>query len=151
MPRPPNTPWLTPYLTVASGRAALDFYSRAFGFTVHNVLDENGVPTHAEMHYQGQLVVMFAPEGAWGSTARTPRSLGVEASQTFYVYCEDVDAMFARAIGAGAISVMPPADQFWGDRYCMVEDPDGYRWGFGKHLGQPDTASETPRDNSDTP
>ena len=51
MSRPPNTPWLTPYLTVASGRAALDFYARAFGFAAGHVVDENGVPMHAEMHY----------------------------------------------------------------------------------------------------
>ncbi|NUO86701.1 MAG: VOC family protein [Cupriavidus sp.] len=140
MTRPANTPWLTPYLTVANGRAALDFYGRAFGFTAGNVVDENGVPTHAEMHYHGQLVVMFAPEGAWGSTARTPRSLGVECPQTFYVYCDDVDAMHQRAVDAGAVSLMAPADQFWGDRYCMVEDPDGYRWGFGKPLAQANQA-----------
>lgn len=132
MTRPANTPWLTPYLTVSNGRSAIDFYHRAFGFSAGNIVDENGVPTHAEMHYRGELVVMFAPEGAWGSTARTPRSLGVECPQTFYVYCDDVDAMYARAVAAGAASLMAPADQFWGDRYCMVEDPDGYRWGFAK-------------------
>ena len=37
MSRPPNTPWLTPYLTVASGRAAIDFYQRAFGFEAGQV------------------------------------------------------------------------------------------------------------------
>ncbi len=58
----------------------------------------------------------------------------MEAPQTFYVYCGDVDALYAQALAAGAISVMPPADQFWGDRYCMVEDPDGYRWGFATRL-----------------
>ena len=144
MSRPLNTPWLTPYLTVASGRAALDFYQRAFGFKAGHVVDENGVPTHAEMHYQGQIVIMFAPEGAWGSTARTPRSMGVEAPQTFYLYCEDVDALYAQATGAGATSVMPPADQFWGDRYCMVEDPDGYRWGFATPLAMAPDAKPTP-------
>lgn len=134
MTRPANTPWLTPYLTVANARAALDFYTRAFGFAAGDVVDENGVPIHAEMRYQGELVLMFAPEGAWGSTARSPRSLGVECPQTFYVYCDDVDAMHARAVAAGATSLMAPADQFWGDRYRMVVDPDGYRWGFGKPL-----------------
>ncbi|MFX6010983.1 VOC family protein, partial [Acinetobacter baumannii] len=61
MTKPANTPWLTPYLTVSDARRALDFYSRAFGFVPGNVVDENGVPTHAEMHYHGELVVMFAP------------------------------------------------------------------------------------------
>ncbi len=94
------------------------------------------------MSYQGELIVMFAPEGAWGSTARTPRSLGVECPQTFMSIA--TRRRHARAgRGGRAVSLMEPADQFWGDRYCMVEDPDGYRWGFGKPVagGQEGTTS----------
>ena len=139
-PRPNNTPWLAPYLMVKSAEAALDFYERAFGFARGNAVNHDGKVQHAEMYYRGQIVVMFAPEGAFGSTAKAPATLGVEASQTFYVYVDDVDSLFARANAADAKALMPPADMFWGDRYCMLQDPDGYRWGFARHLAKPAVA-----------
>ncbi|WP_374621791.1 VOC family protein [Pandoraea sp.] len=129
-PRPSHVPWLTPYLTVRDASAAATFYAQAFGFTVHDMVNDDGAVMHVEMFYHGQLIVMFAPEGAFGTTARTPRTSGVEAPQSFYVYVEDVDALYARATGAGAKGLMAPIDQFWGDRLCQLEDPDGYRWGF---------------------
>jgi uncharacterized glyoxalase superfamily protein PhnB len=133
-PRQPATPWLTPYLTVRDARAALRFYEAAFGFEAHDLHDEDGAITHAEMRYHGQLILMFAPEGAFGSVARTPKSAGTVAPQSFYLYVDDVDAVHARAIEAGATSVMAPQDQFWGDRFAQIEDLDGYRWGLARHL-----------------
>ncbi|GAB3627191.1 glyoxalase [Pandoraea terrae] len=130
--RPAHVPWLTPYLTVRNARKAVDFYQRAFGFTLHDQVDDDGAVMHVEMFYKGQLILMFAPEGAFGSTAKSPKSAGIEASQSFYVYCDDVDAHYARATAEGARGIMPPEDQFWGDRFCQLEDPDGYRWGFAK-------------------
>jgi PhnB protein len=41
---------------------------------------------------------------------------------------DDVDAVFAQAVEAGANVVMPVADQFWGDRYGLLEDPWGHSW-----------------------
>lgn len=46
---------------------------------------------------------------------------------------QDVDAAFERATAAGAKAMMPPADMFWGDRYCVVEDPFGHRWSSATH------------------
>lgn len=73
-PRPADVPWLTPYLTVRNARASIDFFQAAFGFALRDVLDEDGAIMHVEMVYRGQLIVMFAPEGAFGSTARTPKA-----------------------------------------------------------------------------
>jgi uncharacterized glyoxalase superfamily protein PhnB len=134
-PRPVDVPWLTPYLTVRDARAARAFYEAAFGFAVRDEIDDDGALMHVEMSYRGQLVVMFAPEGAFGSSARTPRSAGLCAPQSFYLYVDDVDAMHGRAVGAGARSLSAPADQFWGDRFAQIEDPDGYRWSLACHLG----------------
>lgn len=135
-PRAPKAPWLMPYLTVRDARASLKFYSSAFGFVAGQVArDAAGRPEHCELHYHGQLVAMFAPEGAFGSTARSPRTLGIEPPQTFYVYCTDPDRIFAQALAAGAHAVVPPSDQLWGDRMCCVRDPDGYQWGFARWLG----------------
>ncbi|AOJ75126.1 VOC family protein [Burkholderia ubonensis] len=133
-PRPADVPWLTPYLAVRNAHASIDFFKAAFGFELRDVLDEDGAIMHVEMVYRGQLIVMFAPEGAFGSTARTPRSAGATAPQSFYLYVDDVDATWQRALDAGAKSLSAPQDQFWGDRFAQVEDLDGYRWALARRL-----------------
>ncbi|WP_321872945.1 VOC family protein [Burkholderia ubonensis] len=133
-PRPADVPWLTPYLAVRNAHASIDFFKAAFGFELRDVLDEDGAVMHVEMVYRGQLIVMFAPEGAFGSTARTPRSAGATAPQSFYLYVDDVDATWRRALDAGAKSLSAPQDQFWGDRFAQVEDLDGYRWALARRL-----------------
>ncbi|EAY69759.1 hypothetical protein BDAG_02524 [Burkholderia dolosa AU0158] len=133
-PRPADVPWLTPYLTVRNARATIEFFKAAFGFELRDVLDEDGAIMHVEMAYRGQLIVMFAPEGAFGSTARTPKSANAIAPQSFYLYVDDVDATWQRALDAGAKSLTAPQDQFWGDRFAQIEDLDGYRWALARRL-----------------
>ena len=140
-PRPAGVPWLTPYLTVRDAQASRAFYEKAFGFEVREAVDDDGATMHVEMTHHGELVIMFAPEGAFGSTAKTPRSAGAEAPQLFYLYVDDVDALHARALEAGGQSLLPPGDQFWGDRFCQIEDPDGYRWGLA-HKSKARTAGQ---------
>lgn len=134
-PRPADVPWLTPYLTVRSAQASIQFFSDAFGFEKRDLIDEDGAIMHVEMSYRGQLIVMFAPEGALGSTARTPRSADAIAPQSFYLYVDDVDATYRRALDAGAKSLSAPQDQFWGDRFAQIEDLDGYRWALARRIG----------------
>ncbi|MEM5425512.1 MULTISPECIES: VOC family protein [Paraburkholderia] len=135
-PRPAGVPWLTPYLTVRDARASMDFYRAALGFAVRDSVEDDGAIMHVEMTYHDQLIVMFAPEGAFGSTARTPKSAQTVAPQSFYLYVDDVDAVYARALEAGAKSLSEPQDQFWGDRFAQVEDLDGYRWALARHLSR---------------
>ncbi|AOK54254.1 VOC family protein [Burkholderia stagnalis] len=133
-PRPADVPWLTPYLAVRNARETIDFFKAAFGFELRDMLDEDGAIMHVEMVYRGQLIVMFAPEGAFGSTARTPKSAGATAPQSFYLYVDDVDATWQRALDAGAKSLTAPQNQFWGDRFAQIEDLDGYRWALARRL-----------------
>ncbi|MGZ2743681.1 VOC family protein [Burkholderia stagnalis] len=133
-PRPADVPWLTPYLAVRNARATIDFFKAAFGFELRDMLDEDGAIMHVEMVYRGQLIVMFAPEGAFGSTARTPKRAGATAPQSFYLYVDDVDATWQRALDAGAKSLTAPQNQFWGDRFAQIEDLDGYRWALARRL-----------------
>ena len=48
--------------------------------------------------------------------------------RTFYLHTDDVDAVYHRALAAGAISIVPPADQPFGDRLAILQDPAGNRW-----------------------
>ncbi len=69
------------------------------------------------------IVMMAEPFGEWKSM---PASL--------YLYTEDVDASYKRALEAGAASVSEPADQFYGDRSAGVKDPSGNYWGIATHV-----------------
>ena len=55
---------------------------------------------------------------------------------SLYLYTDDVDAFFKRAVAAGAKVEKEPADQFWGDRTCCLIDPNGFLWSFGTHTGK---------------
>ena len=134
--RPPHMPWLSPYLTVKDADAALDFYQRAFGFVKHDTVPgPDGKTSHAEMKYNDAFI-MFAPEGAFGSTTQSPATSGTQSPVTLYLYCEDVDALCARAQSAGATVATPPQDMFWGDRMCSLIDPSGHRWNFATYTGK---------------
>ena len=135
--KPATASWVSPYLTVRDVAKMQAFYQSAFGFVPHSHhAGPDGVtPVHAEMHWQGELI-MIGMEGAYGSETRTPASSGVPCPINMYCYCENVDALHERAVAAGAVSVVPPQDAFWGDRMCCLSDPDGHRWTFATHIAQ---------------
>jgi PhnB protein len=86
---------------------------------------------HAEIKI-GDSVIMLADEHpAMGY--RGPRSLG-GSSVSILLYLEDVDAVFERAIKAGAKAQRPVADQFYGDRSGTLEDPFGHVWTVATHV-----------------
>jgi PhnB protein len=62
----------------------------------------------------------------------SPKSRG-GTSVSLYLYIENADAAFDRAVKAGCTVKMPMSDQFWGDRFGQVEDPFGHQWGFATH------------------
>ena len=132
--KPENTPQLSPYFTVSNSDKSIEFYTKAFGFTLKDAIkNEQGVTEHVEMRMQ-DVFIMFAPEGAYASTKTTPVNLGVTIPVNMYVYCEDTDKLYKQAMANGAKSVMEPFDSFWGDRFCSVTDPDGYEWSFATML-----------------
>jgi PhnB protein len=53
----------------------------------------------------------------------------------FYLYTDDVDAVYHRAVAAGAVSIAPPADQPFGDRIAVIQDTFGNQWIAAKNLG----------------
>jgi PhnB protein len=122
---------VTPYLMVRDGAKALAFYRDAFG--ADEVMRFEGPPgriAHAEVKI-GDSHVMLADENpAEGFVGpHTPGGAGV----SLLVYVEDVDAMFARAIAAGATVRRPVADQFYGDRVGTLADPFGHIWSIATH------------------
>jgi uncharacterized glyoxalase superfamily protein PhnB len=134
-PRPPEYPWLTPYLIVQDADASIEFYQKAFGFEKRMAMPgPDGKTMHVEMTWRDAMIMFspLCPSGEWPS--RPPVTSKVASPITPYIYCDDVDALFARATAAGAKAVRSPQDQFYGDRTCTVEDPDGYWWSFATNV-----------------
>jgi uncharacterized glyoxalase superfamily protein PhnB len=132
--------WLSPYLTVKDVGKALEFYQKAFGFTKRMAMtDDKGVTTHAEVQHN-DAVIMFGPEGGPNNPATAPATAGLASPVTLYLYVEDTDAQYRRAVAAGAKSAIEPMDAYWGDRMCKVIDPDGHAWMFATYLGKPAAA-----------
>ncbi len=135
-PRPEGASWITTHITVADVDKAAEFYSEAFGFEKsHMVAGEDNTTWHAEMRYQDQMI-MFGRAGAYGAKVQPPKAAGKESPINLYLYCEDVDAFYERAIQAGAISQGKPENTFWHDRMCRLQDQDGYTWCFATYLGE---------------
>lgn len=125
-PIPTDRPNLGPYITVNDGAAAIDFYHRAFGAEeVMRMAEPGGRVGHAELRL-GNAVLMLADEfPEYGSVS--PKTLGGTPAM-LHLYVDDVDAVVARAVEAGAELTEPVADQFYGDRGGKLVDPFGHKW-----------------------
>jgi len=128
---------VTPMLAVANVRESMDFYKSAFGFTAQGVMETPGGVVHAELVLR-DMKVMLSPE-APSQGSLSAKSIG-NTPVTLYVLVDDVDAAFAGAVAAGGRVLMPVADMFWGDRCCMVADPDGNKWMLATHKSEPTEA-----------
>jgi PhnB protein len=131
-PIPDGYPRVIPYLTVDGASAAIEFYASVLGATERVRMPGPGdTIAHAELQL-GDSVIMLSDEVPdFGN--RSPRSVG-GTPVIVSVYDEDVDAVFERAMNAGATVVQPVQDMFYGDRTCQFEDPWGHRWNVGTHV-----------------
>ncbi|MBK8267655.1 MAG: VOC family protein [Planctomycetes bacterium] len=124
---------VTPHLVVKDGRAALEFYKKAFG--AEEIMVIPGPDGNSLMHGEvkiGDSMVMLA--GEWpGAATQSPATLN-GTTTAIMIYTQNTDALFDRAVKAGATAVMPPMDMFWGDRYSQVKDPFGHVWSIGTHI-----------------
>jgi PhnB protein len=122
----------TPYLCCRRAAEAIQFYAKAFGAREeYRLADPSGKIGHAEIRI-GTAVVMLSDEFP-ELGVRSPLALG-GTPVSVHVYVEDVDALAARAVAAGAKFLRPPSDQFYGDRMVKLEDPFGHVWLFATHL-----------------
>jgi PhnB protein len=131
-PIPDGYHTVTPSLTLKGGAQAIEFYKKAFGATEHFRMPgpDGKSLMHAELKI-GDSIVMLADEQP-NMGCKAPASVGA-CTGSLFLYVNDVDAAFKKAVEAGATVVMPPADMFWGDRFGQVDDPFGHRWGLGTH------------------
>ena len=131
---------LNPHIVCANCADAIEFYKKAFGATEEMRLPApDGKLMHAAMRFGDSMLLMMDEVPEWG--AKGPKLLG-GSPVMMHMIVDDADAVFARAVDAGAKVVMPVADQFWGDRYGVLECPYGHYWSVATPSGKQLSAEE---------
>jgi PhnB protein len=130
-PIPEGFHTVTPVLSVEGGVEALGFYERAFGAEVRLKLVMGGKLMHSELRIGDSLVCVSDPFPEFGSVAP---DIDAPVPVALMIYTEDVDALYDRAVDAGATAVNRPADTFHGDRAGSLRDPYGHRWMICTHI-----------------
>jgi PhnB protein len=120
---------ITPQLTLDNAAQTIEWYKKALGAEeLSRSVGPDGKIMHAELKIgNSRFMVNDVMQGAKG-----PQSFGGSPA-SLWLYVENSDALFNRAVGAGAKVQMPMADQFWGDRGGAVSDPAGYTWWIATH------------------
>jgi uncharacterized glyoxalase superfamily protein PhnB len=114
---------ITPYLVVEDAGKLADFLIAAFGAKEqHRTAAPDGTVMHADLMIADSHVMLG------GAPGQKP------VPCMLYLYVTDTDAVYARAVAAGAVSVMAPVNQFYGDRNAMVKDPGGNSWCIATHV-----------------
>lgn len=130
--KPEGMHTVTPHLVCAGAADAIAFYQTAFGAEeLHRLPGPDGRLMHAAVRI-GDSTVMLVDENI-GCGMAGPKALK-GTPVTVHLYVEDVDAVVARAVAAGAKVAMPVDDMFWGDRYGVIEDPFGHHWSVATHV-----------------
>ena len=123
---------VTAHLLCRDAAAIIDFCVRAFGATeTLRLPTPDGRIMHAQIRIGDSAVMLADTHPDCGS--RDPDGLG-GTPVVLHLQVPDVDATYERALAAGAVSVMPPQDMFWGDRYGQVRDPNGHVWALATHV-----------------
>src|SRR5579863_9590866 len=125
-------PALAPMLSVRRGSAAVDFYKAAFGATELMRFESPDGEVVAQLAV-GESDFWVADESPEHKNF-SPETLG-GATARMVLTVDDPDAVFAKAVAAGAVEVWPVADQEYAWRVGRLVDPFGHHWEIGKPLG----------------
>lgn len=124
---------VTPQLVLDNAAQAIDWYKKALGAEeVARVVGPDGKIMHAEIRIGDSLIMLTDPMGG----GKGPKAFGGSPA-SLWLYVEDCDALFNRAVAAGGHVRPGPmgqlTDQFWGDRSGTFTDPYGYEWTIATH------------------
>jgi PhnB protein len=122
-PVPPGFHTITPYLITKDAAKLIEFLQKALGAEVkHHMKGPDGLVMHASLKIGDSMIMMTDARGQWPAQ---PTGM--------YLYVPDADALYRRAIEAGAESMGEPKDQFYGDRMGGIKDPSGNTWWIATH------------------
>jgi len=122
---------VTPYLIIRGAADAIEFYKKAFGATeLFRFPGPDGKIGHAELQVGNSRIMLADEYPDMGYNG--PQTLG-GSPIALMIYLADVDAVFNRAVEAGATVKEALQDKFYGDRIGTVIDPFGHRWHLATH------------------
>ena len=131
-PVPDGMHTISPHLTCRDCAKAIDWYVKAFRATPLARMDgPDGRIMHAAIRIGDSILYLndeFLEMGA-----KSPKTIG-GTGVTINYYSADSDDIWKAAVDAGAEVKMPYDDQFWGDRYGIVEDPYGHSWAIARRI-----------------
>ena len=123
-PIPEGYHTLTPFLMVKGAEKNIEFVKNAFGARERSIhKGPDGTIMHAEL-WIGDSVIMMSEE-----TEKYPAM-----PSALYMYVEDVDSVYNKAMRAGGTSLREPTDEFYGDRSSGIKDPAGNQWWIATHI-----------------
>ena len=122
---------VTPHLVCAGAADAIEVYKRAFGAVeTSRMPGPDGKLMHASVKIGDSTVMLVDEFPQWGAVG--PNALK-GSPVTIHLQVEDADALFKRAVDAGATVKHAIEDAFWGDRYGVLSDPFGHAWSIATH------------------
>jgi PhnB protein len=123
---------ITPHLVVRDAARAADWYVAALGAEELGRIEvPGGKLMQVELRFDDATVMLADEFPDMG--VLSPQSIGGTAT-VLHLATDDVDALWERAIGAGAEIRQPLSDAFWGERYGQITDPFGHRWGLAQRI-----------------
>src|ERR1051326_7743670 len=127
-PIPEGLHSVTPHLILDNAADTIEWYKRAFGAQDRGrSVGPDGKVMHSELRIGNSVIYLNDAMGG----GKGPKALG-GSPIGLWIYTEDADALFNKALGAGATVAPGPMgqmqDQFWGDRCGTLIDPAGYNW-----------------------
>ena len=123
---------ITPHLVVRDAARAADWYVAALGAEELGRIEvPGGKLMQVELRFDDATVMLADEFPDMG--VLSPESIGGTAT-VLHLTTADVDALWERAVRAGAEIRQPLADAFWGERYGQIIDPFGHRWGLAQRI-----------------
>jgi PhnB protein len=123
---------ITPAITCKGAAQAIEFYKKAFGATeIMRMEGPGGSIGHAELQIGDSRIFL---NDEFPGMASAPEGSSGAPSSYLFMYSENVDDDFNKAVSAGCSVTMPLMDQFWGDRFGKLKDPYGHHWGMAQHM-----------------
>jgi uncharacterized glyoxalase superfamily protein PhnB len=133
-PIPDGYHTVTPYITVDDAGEVIEFLKKAFDAQeTFAMRDEHGKVRHAEVKLGSSMLMLGSSRDQWKARPGN-----------FYIYVEDVDAVYKKAVSAGGKSLSEPETQYYGDRHGAVTDSQGNTWWIATHV-EDVTAEEVDR------
>ena len=136
MQTPPSPDGVIAYLTVSDGEAAIAFYRAAFDAqeVFRSLADDGKRLLHARLAINNGMIMLSDDFPEFRGVQSKAPAAGHATGVMLAMWVPDCDATFASAVAAGATPLMPPADMFWGERFCQLRDPFGHEWGLNGPL-----------------